>query len=55
MYQHIIDRMRASLIEAKWRRNDFCSVTALTLFNPWRHGAHPVNDAISTPTFAASV
>jgi hypothetical protein len=25
MYQHIISGMRASLIEAKWRRNEFCS------------------------------
>jgi hypothetical protein len=51
MYQHIIDRMRASLIKAKWRRNDFCSLGGTTIDD---QGAVPVKDATSTPTFAAS-
>jgi hypothetical protein len=33
MYQHIISGMRASLIEAKWARNEFCS--ALARPHPW--------------------
>jgi hypothetical protein len=34
MYQHIIGGIHAFLIEAKWRRNDFCSLSGMTCPNP---------------------
>ena len=53
MYQHIIGGKRASLILAKWRRNEFCSASSRAFAaTHGRQGQVPVNDAISTPDAA---